>query len=42
MLFRHGEIVKKFPEAKLADVLVAEVENMIREKQSGAGSQDPV
>jgi (E)-4-hydroxy-3-methylbut-2-enyl-diphosphate synthase len=41
MLFRHGEIVKKFPESELADVLVAEVENMIKKKQSGAGSQEP-
>jgi len=30
MLFRHGEIVKKFPEAELADVLVKEVEEIVR------------
>jgi (E)-4-hydroxy-3-methylbut-2-enyl-diphosphate synthase len=39
MLFRHGEIVRKFEEKELADVLVAEVENIIREKKAGAGSQ---
>ena len=39
MLFRHGEIVRKFEERELADVLVAEVENIIREKKSGARSQ---
>ncbi|MBS1125945.1 MAG: ispG [Nitrospirae bacterium] len=39
MLFRHGEIVRKFDEKELADVLVAEVENIVREKKSGARSQ---
>jgi len=39
LLFKHGEIVKKFPESELADVLVSEVEKMIIEKKSGARSQ---
>jgi (E)-4-hydroxy-3-methylbut-2-enyl-diphosphate synthase len=39
MLFRHGEIVRKFEERELADVLVSEVENIVREKKSGARSQ---
>jgi (E)-4-hydroxy-3-methylbut-2-enyl-diphosphate synthase len=39
LLFRHGEIVKKLPESELADVLVEEVEKIIREKKSGARSQ---
>ncbi len=30
LLFKHGEIVKKFPEAELADVLVSEVETIIK------------
>ncbi len=30
LLFRHGEIVKKLSEAELADVLVAEVEKIIK------------
>jgi len=30
LLFKHGEIVKKLPEAELADVLVAEVEKIIK------------
>ncbi len=33
MLFRHGEIIKKFPEAELADVLVKEVEKIVKSKQ---------
>src|SRR5512135_868852 len=33
LLFRHGEIVKKFDEKELADVLVSEVEKIIRERQ---------
>jgi (E)-4-hydroxy-3-methylbut-2-enyl-diphosphate synthase len=32
LLFKHGEIVKKFDEKELADVLVAEVEKIIKEK----------
>lgn len=31
LLFRHGEIVRKVPEAELADALVAEVEKMANE-----------
>jgi (E)-4-hydroxy-3-methylbut-2-enyl-diphosphate synthase len=34
MLFRHGEIIKKFPEAELADVLVMEVEEMVKKVDS--------
>jgi (E)-4-hydroxy-3-methylbut-2-enyl-diphosphate synthase len=33
LLFRHGEIVKKFDEKELADVLVKEVEKIVREKR---------
>jgi len=32
MLFRHGEIVRKFDEKELADVLVKEVEEIVRKK----------
>jgi len=39
MLFKHGEIVKRFDEKELADVLVAEVEKIIKERKSGARSQ---
>ncbi|MDH4161522.1 MAG: flavodoxin-dependent (E)-4-hydroxy-3-methylbut-2-enyl-diphosphate synthase [Nitrospirota bacterium] len=34
LLFKHGEIVKKFDEKELADVLVREVEKIVREKES--------
>ncbi|NTW57702.1 MAG: flavodoxin-dependent (E)-4-hydroxy-3-methylbut-2-enyl-diphosphate synthase [Nitrospirae bacterium] len=34
LLFKHGEIVKKFPEKELADVLVKEVEEMARVKEA--------
>jgi (E)-4-hydroxy-3-methylbut-2-enyl-diphosphate synthase len=34
LLFRHGEIVKKFPEKELADVLVREVENIVRQEST--------
>ena len=42
MLFKHGEIVKKFDEKELADVLVGEVEKMVKERSqtSGAKSQN--
>jgi len=33
LLFRHGEIVKKFDEKELADVLVKEVEAIIKSRQ---------
>ncbi|MHB8845582.1 MAG: flavodoxin-dependent (E)-4-hydroxy-3-methylbut-2-enyl-diphosphate synthase [Nitrospirota bacterium] len=33
LLFRHGEIVKKFDEKELADVLVKEVEEIIKERR---------
>jgi (E)-4-hydroxy-3-methylbut-2-enyl-diphosphate synthase len=39
LLFKHGEIVKKFDEKDLADVLVDEVEQLVNEKKSGARSQ---
>ncbi len=32
LLFRHGEIVRKVPESEMADALVAEVEQMAKEK----------
>jgi (E)-4-hydroxy-3-methylbut-2-enyl-diphosphate synthase len=32
LLFRHGEIVKKLPESELADTLVKEVENVVKER----------
>ncbi len=32
LLFRHGEIVRKVPEGEMADALVAEVEQMAKEK----------
>ncbi len=32
LLFKHGEIVKKFDEKELADVLVAEVEAIVKER----------
>jgi (E)-4-hydroxy-3-methylbut-2-enyl-diphosphate synthase len=35
LLFKHGEIVKKFPEAELADVLVSEVEKIVKKKVDG-------
>jgi (E)-4-hydroxy-3-methylbut-2-enyl-diphosphate synthase len=34
LLFKHGEIVKKFDEKELADVLVKEVENIIRQQRT--------
>jgi (E)-4-hydroxy-3-methylbut-2-enyl-diphosphate synthase len=41
LLFMHGEIVKKFPEQELADVLVGEVEKIVKERSQkpGAGSK---
>ncbi len=41
LLFKRGEISKKFDEKDLADVLVGEVEKLADEKKSGAGSQKP-
>ena len=35
LLFKHGEIVKKLPEAELADVLVKEVETIVKKKVDG-------
>jgi hypothetical protein len=32
LLFKYGEIIRKFDEKELADVLVSEVENVIRER----------
>ncbi|HEX9021686.1 MAG TPA: flavodoxin-dependent (E)-4-hydroxy-3-methylbut-2-enyl-diphosphate synthase, partial [Nitrospirota bacterium] len=32
VLFRHGEIIRKFDEKELADVLVAEVQAMVKER----------
>jgi (E)-4-hydroxy-3-methylbut-2-enyl-diphosphate synthase len=34
LLFKHGEILKKFDEKELADVLVKEVENIIRQQKT--------
>jgi (E)-4-hydroxy-3-methylbut-2-enyl-diphosphate synthase len=39
LLFRHGEIVKKFDEKELADVLVREVENIIRQQKTDDRAQ---
>ncbi|HEX9114253.1 MAG TPA: flavodoxin-dependent (E)-4-hydroxy-3-methylbut-2-enyl-diphosphate synthase [Nitrospirota bacterium] len=39
LLFKHGEIVKKFDEKELADVLVKEVEEIIKSKKPVASSQ---
>jgi len=41
LLFKHGEIVKKLPEEKLADALVKEVEEIVKEQKSEGGSQEP-
>jgi (E)-4-hydroxy-3-methylbut-2-enyl-diphosphate synthase len=35
LLFKHGEIIKKFPESELADVLIGEVEKIVGEKRKG-------
>ncbi len=35
LLFKHGEIIKKFPEAELADALVKEVELIVKTKSIG-------
>ncbi|HEY6837103.1 MAG TPA: flavodoxin-dependent (E)-4-hydroxy-3-methylbut-2-enyl-diphosphate synthase, partial [Geobacteraceae bacterium] len=32
LLFRHGEVVRKVPENEMADALLAEVENLVKEK----------
>jgi (E)-4-hydroxy-3-methylbut-2-enyl-diphosphate synthase len=32
LLFRHGEVVRKLPEAELADTLVREVESIVMQK----------
>lgn len=39
LLFKHGEIIKKFNEKELADVLVKEVEQLIKQQKSGNRSQ---
>lgn len=39
LLFKHGDILKKFDEKELADVLVREVEKIIIEQKPGARSQ---
>jgi (E)-4-hydroxy-3-methylbut-2-enyl-diphosphate synthase len=39
LLFKHGEIIRKFDEKELADVLVKEVETIILERKSEARSQ---
>jgi len=41
LLFKHGEIVTKLSEAVLADVLVSEVEELVKKQKSGARSQQP-
>ena len=40
LLFKHGEIVKKFDEKDLADVLVAEVEAIIKTKTASPRSHE--
>lgn len=41
LLFKHGEILRKFDEKQLADVLVREVEEIVKERsrKPGAGSR---
>ncbi len=39
LLFKHGEIVTKLSEAELADVLVKEVEEIVKKQKSEARSQ---
>jgi len=39
LLFKHGEIVRKFDEKELADVLVREVENIIRQQRTDDRAQ---
>jgi len=39
LLFRRGEIIKKFPEAELADVLVKEVEKIVKERSQKPGAR---
>jgi (E)-4-hydroxy-3-methylbut-2-enyl-diphosphate synthase len=39
LLFKHGEVLKKFPEAELADVLVKEVEEIVQQQKSEARCQ---
>jgi len=41
LLFKHGEIVTKLSEAVLADVLVSEVEELVKKQKSGARSHQP-
>jgi (E)-4-hydroxy-3-methylbut-2-enyl-diphosphate synthase len=41
LLFKHGKIVKKFDEKELADVLVKEVEEIVKQQKSAASSQKP-
>jgi (E)-4-hydroxy-3-methylbut-2-enyl-diphosphate synthase len=38
LLFKHGEILKKFDEKELADVLVREVEEIVTKQKTKAGS----
>jgi (E)-4-hydroxy-3-methylbut-2-enyl-diphosphate synthase len=40
LLFKHGEILKKFGEKELADVLVKEVENIIRQRKTDGRAQE--
>ena len=40
MLFKNGEIVKKFPEKELADVLVHEVEEIVRIRSKSQASNN--
>jgi (E)-4-hydroxy-3-methylbut-2-enyl-diphosphate synthase len=40
MLFKHGEIVKRFEEKELADVLVREVEEIVRTRSKSQASND--
>jgi (E)-4-hydroxy-3-methylbut-2-enyl-diphosphate synthase len=39
LLFKHGEIVSKLSETELADVLVKEVEEIVKQQKSAASSQ---
>ena len=39
LLFKHGEIITKFNESELADVLVKEVEKIIKERSQKPGAR---
>ncbi len=40
LLFKHGEILKKFDEKELADVLIGEVEKIVKERSQKPGARN--